>query len=129
MKIILTNTVVIFLIAGLIYLVSLVGAMNLFCVKDAEGFFSDKDFLLFGFLYQIPISLTVSLIYSHLAKKITGVKTKTRKLVQMNIPLLWFPLAAIQYAGLYWIKTEEVIQTEEGRCIDRDGTEEDESIN
>ena len=128
MKIKPISLVAVFLIAGLIYLLLLVGTMNLFCIKDAEGFFSDKDFLFFGVIYQIPLSIISSFVYYRLAKKILGLKAKKRRLIEMNIPLLWFPLSAVHFYFLYLVTSGQVIQTEDGHWLDKNRPAEDEIV-
>ena len=122
MKIKPISNVKVFLAGGLAYILLLVAVMSLFAVRDAEGFFSDKDFILFAIVYQIPISLINSAIYAYLVKKIVKVKVGVKDFLKLNIPLLWFPLSVIRYFMLYWVKNGDIIQTKEGYWIDK-GTE------
>ena len=122
MKIKPISNVKVFLVGGLAYILLLVAVMSLFAVRDAEGFFSDKDFILFAIVYQIPISLINSAIYAYLVKKIVKVKVGVKDFLKLNIPLLWFPLSVIRYFMLYWVKNGDIIQTKEGYWIDK-GTE------
>ena len=122
MKIKPTNYVKVFFLGAIIYILLLVVVMSLFAVRDAEGFFSDKDFILFAIVYQIPISLINSAIYAYLVKKIVKVKVGVKDFLKLNIPLLWFPLSVIRYFMLYWVKNGDIIQTKDGYWIDK-GTE------
>ena len=122
MKIKPISNVKVFLVGGLAYILLLVAVMSLFAVRDAEGFFSDKDFILFAIVYQIPISLINSAIYAYLVKKIVKVKVGVKDFLKLNIPLLWFPLSVIRYFMLYWVKNGDIIQTKDGYWIDK-GTE------
>ena len=88
MKIKPISHVIVFLVGGLAYILLLVAAMSLFGVRDAEGFFSDKDFILFAIVYQIPISLINSAIYAYLVKKTVKVKVGVKDFLKLNIPLL-----------------------------------------
>ena len=119
MKIKPISNVKVFLVGGLAYILLLVAVMSLFAVRDAEGFFSDKDFILFAIVYQIPISLINSAIYAYLVKKIVKVKVGVKDFLKLNIPLLWFPLSVIRYFMLYWVKNGDIIQTKEGYWIDK----------
>lgn len=129
MKIKPISYVKVFFVAGLTYILLLITAMSLFAVRDAEGFFSDKDFILFAIVYQIPISLINSAIYAYLVKKIFKVKVGVKDFLKLNIPLLWFSLSAVQYAGLYPTRKEEIASIGNSRRIYRSRAEEDESIN
>ena len=122
MKIKPISNVKVFLVGGLAYILLLVAVMSLFAVRDAEGFFSDKDFILFAIVYQIPISLINSAIYAYLVKKIVKVKVGVKDFLKLNIPLLWFPLSVVRYFMLYWVKNGDIIQTKDGYWIDK-GTE------
>ena len=119
MKIKPTNYVKVFFLGAIIYILLLVAVMSLFTVRDAEGFFSDKDFILLAIVYQIPISLINSAIYAYLVKKIVKVKVGVKDFLKLNIPLLWFPLSVIRYFMLYWVKNGDIIQTKEGYWIDK----------
>lgn len=119
MKIIPKNYVKIFLVAGLIYLLLLVCVMSIFSVRDANGFFSDLAFILFGIVYQIPLSIINSLFYAYKSKKDLNMKVPLSKMLQLNIPFLWFPLSVVQYFGIYWIKKGDLYKTEDGQWFDK----------
>ena len=122
MKIKPISNVKVFLAGGLAYILLLVAVMSLFAVRDAEGYFSGKDFFLFAIVYQIPISLINSAIYAYMVNKITKGKVGVKNLFKINIPLLWFPLSVVRYFMLYWVKNGDLIQTKDGYWIDK-GTE------
>ena len=119
MKIKPISNVKVFLAGGLAYILLLVAVMSLFAVRDAEGYFSGKDFFLFAIIYQIPISLINSAIYAYMVNKITKGKVGIKNLLKINIPLLWFPLSVVRYFMLYWVKNGDIIQTKDGYWIDK----------
>ena len=119
MKIKPISNVKVFLAGGLAYILLLVAVMSLFVVRDAEGYFSGKDFFLFAIVYQIPLSFINSAIYAYMVNKITKGKVGIKNLLKINIPLLWFPLSVVRYFMLYWVKNGDIIQTKEGYWIDK----------
>lgn len=102
------SNAILFFIASVVYILLLVGIMDIFSVKDSEGYFSNNAFLLFGILYQIPISIVNSIVISNLLKKLTKEKIKFVDLLKLNIPLIWFPLSIVNYFRLYWVKNKSL---------------------
>ena len=94
----------IFIASSIGYILLLVGLMSLFSVRGDGGYFSDMSVLLFGIVYQIPLSILSSIIYYLSVKRTIGINTKFISLLPMNVPFLWFPLSVVKFFDLYWYK-------------------------
>jgi len=100
------NLVAMFFITSIIYMLLIILSMSVFSVRDIDGYFTNMSFVMFGIIYQIPLSIINSFVFASVYKKILNEKVKFSKQLFINIPLLWFPLSVIEYFVLYWKKNE-----------------------
>lgn len=90
--------------ASIVYMLLIIIVMSIFSGRDIDGYFTNTSFLMFGIVYQIPISIINSFVLASVHKKLLNEKIKINKRLLINIPLLWFPLSVIEYFVLYWKK-------------------------
>ena len=105
--------------ASIVYMLLIIIVMSIFSGRDIDGYFTNTSFLMFGIVYQIPISIINSFVLASVHKKLLNEKIKINKRLLINIPLLWFPLSVIEYFVLYWKKKRiiKIKKTPNNRCF------------
>lgn len=123
MKIKPENYLHIFFLGGVLLLLIIWGLDIWVMPHDSEGWMSDKDAILLLFGYPIPLQIINYFIYKSLFIKTYKHQVwSIKKYHKLLIPLIWWPMSFVYYFGIYWIKTGQLIETEDGSIIDPNQT-------
>lgn len=108
------NSTIVFFLASVLYLILVFLTLTIFATKTDGGFFTDLDVILYTIVYQIPISLITSSIYYYIVKKKLTFKPRVWSLIQMNLPILWFPVTVSNLLVIYWIIKGMLVEVQPG---------------